>query len=186
MNDIDKELENLIQDISKFHIPRWEELPDIELYMDQVLTFIEKHINMFAENSNKSIITSSMVNNYVKLKLIPKPNKKLYNKVHLAYLIAISILKQVLTIEEIRDGIIFQAENHGEKGAYNLFCEEQEKALEFIANQINPLSPSTVFDEKINLNHLAIKMSTLAFASKMIAEKAVKLQKINIGGYKNE
>ena len=129
MNNIHKGLTELIDDISKFHIPRWEELPDIELYMDQVLTFIEKNIRIFSKDSNKKVITPSMVNNYVKLKLIPKPIKKRYNKVHLAYLIAISILKQVMTIEEIRDGIIFQAIINGKKGAYNLFCDEQEKAL---------------------------------------------------------
>ena len=91
-----------------------------------------------------------MVNNYVKLRLIPKPIKKRYNKVHLAYLIAISILKQVMTIEEIRDGIIFQAKINGKKGAYNLFCEEQERALKSIVNQINPRSPNTTLDTKVN------------------------------------
>lgn len=186
MNNIDEELKNLIEDMLMFHIPRWEELPDIELYMDQVITFIEKNIYVLFENSNKKIITPAMVNNYVKLKLIPKSNKKLYNKVHLAYLIAISILKQVLTIEEIRNGIIFQARTDGEKDAYNLFCNEQENALKFIASQINPTSTITLLDKKIDLDVLVVKMSTLAFASKIIAEKTIKIQKINIGGFQNE
>lgn len=182
MDNIEKELIKLIEDISKYHIPRWEELPDIELYMDQVITFIEKNIRIFSDESSEKVITPSMVNNYVKLRLIPKPIKKRYNKVHLAYLIAISILKQVMTIEEIRDGIIFQAKINGKKGAYNLFCEEQERALKSIVNQINPRSPNTTLDTKVNPDSLAVKMSTLAFASKIIAEKAVELQKNYIDG----
>ena len=186
MDDIKKELVKLSKDISKFHIPRWEELPDIELYMDQVITFIEKNICISLNESNKKVITPSMVNNYVKLKLIPKPIKKRYNKVHLAYLIAISILKQIVTIEEIRDGIIFQAKINGKKSAYNLFCEEQEKALKFIMNQVHSEPENIVLDTNINPENLAVKMSTLAFASKFITEKIVELQKTYIGGSKNE
>lgn len=176
MNDIQKELKKMCDDISKYHIPRWEELPDMQLYMDQVITFIEKSVRIFS-NSDKKVITPSMVNNYVKLKLIPKPIKKRYSKVHLAYLIAISILKQVVTIEEVRDGILFQAKINGKKGAYNLFCEEQEKALKSIINQINSGTQSTISDEKINIKNITVKMATRAFASKIIAEKTVKLQK---------
>ena len=186
MMDIQKELIKWNEDISKYHIPRWEELPDIELYMDQVISFIEKNIRIFSDEPNKKIITPSMVNNYVKLKLIPKPVKKRYNKVHLAYLIAISILKQVVTIEEVRDGIIFQARINGKKGAYNLFCEEQEKAFKYIISQINSESKCIPLDTDINFENLAVKTATMAFASKTIAEKTVGLEKKYIGGFKNE
>lgn len=177
MREIERELIKWNEEISKYHIPRWEELPDIELYMDQVITFIEKHINIFSDDPNKKVITPSMVNNYVKLKLIPKPVKKRYNKVHLAYLIAISFLKQIVTIEKIRDGIIFQAKINGKKGAYNLFCEEQEKALKAIMTQISTETHCSIFDSKISPENLAVKTATLALASKIIAEKTVELQK---------
>ncbi len=177
MEEIEKEIIKWNEDISKYHIPRWEELPDIDLYMDQVVTFIEKHICVFPDEPSKKIITPSMVNNYVKLKLIPKPIKKRYNKVHLAYLIAISFLKQIVTIEKIRDGIMFQAEINGKKDAYNLFCEEQEKALKSIMTQISTETNCSVLDSKINPENLAVKTATLAFASKIIAEKTVELQK---------
>ncbi|NMA83771.1 MAG: DUF1836 domain-containing protein, partial [Epulopiscium sp.] len=176
MKNIEKELLQLSKDISKYHIPRWQELPDIDLYMDQVISFIEHSIGKFSNNATEKIITPSMINNYVKLNLIPKPIKKRYNKGHLAYLIAISILKQVLTIQEVRDGILFQAKINGGKDAYNLFCDEQEKALASIINQIN-LGDQALDVEKITTDNLAIKMSTMAFASKMIAEKTIELQK---------
>lgn len=177
MNIIQEELSKFTQFILEFHIPRWEELPDIELYMDQVVTFIEKNISIFSISTNEKIITPSMVNNYVKLNLIPKPIKKKYNKTHLAYLIAISILKHVFTIQEIRDGINFQANLDGEKLAYNSFCEEQEEALKYLVNQISAKDEYPLPKLGINTNNIAIKMGTLSFASKIIAEKIIGLQK---------
>lgn len=177
MNNMQKELKKWKEDVSRFHLPRWEELPDLELYRDQVIYYIEKNVRIFTDNSEEKILTPSMINNYVKLKLIPKPRKKRYNKVHLAYLIAICILKQVVTIEEIRDGIIFQAQINGRKNAYNFFCEEQEKALKSIMNQIISGSNKTIPDTEINTENLTVKMATIAYASKTIAEKTVKLQK---------
>ena len=92
------------------HLPRWEELPDFDLYMDQVISLIERYLNIL-DDGKERIITSAMINNYVKLKLIPKPIKKKYNKEHIAFLIAITLLKQILTISEVRDSIAYQARN---------------------------------------------------------------------------
>lgn len=184
MNEIQEEMKKFNEDILNFHIPRWEELPDIELYMDQVVTFIEKGFSLFSASTNEKIITPSMINNYVKLNLIPKPVKKRYNKIHLAYLIAISILKHVFTIQKIRDGIHFQAELKGEKIAYNTFCEEQEVAFKNLINQINlgneVLAPAAI---NFNTDNIVIKMATLAFASKVVAERIIGLKK-NHNDYK--
>ena len=177
MNTIQDQLITFSQNISEFHIPRWEELPDIELYMDQVITFIENNLFILPVRANEKIITSSMINNYVKLNLIPKPIKKRYNKIHLAYLIAISILKQVFTIQEVHDGIRFQAELDGEKIAYNSFCEAQEQTLKLLATHINMEVEYLIPTTSTNPNNLAIKMATLAFASKIIGEKVIGLQK---------
>ncbi len=177
MDSTQKKLLEWNEDVLNYHLPRWEELPDLELYRDQVIYYIEQNVQIFSDDPEEKILTPSMINNYVKLKLIPKPVKKRYNKVHLAYLIAICILKQVVTIEEIRDGIIFQAQINGRKNAYNLFCEEQEKALKSIMNQIISGNEETISDTYIHIENLTVKMATMAFASKTIAEKTVKLQK---------
>ena len=78
------------------------------------------------------IITNSMINNYVKMGMIPKPVKKRYNRVHIAYLLAITLIKQVLTISQVKDGIDYQIAQLGPKGAFNMFCDEQENALRMI------------------------------------------------------
>lgn len=186
-----KELIQWSNDLLNYHIPRWDELPDLELYMDQVITFIESNISISFNESSEKIITPAMVNNYVKLKLIPKPIKKRYNKTHLAYLIAISILKQVFTIQQIKDGILFQSMINGEKQAYNSFCQEQELALQTIVNESN-INNSPAINGDITFENLTLKMATLAFASKIFAQKSIELQKdlnmeeLNIKGGQNE
>ena len=75
-----------------------------------------------------------MVNNYVKHGLIPAPVKALQSKAF-SVLIAITLLKQVLTLPEIKQGILFQGATVGIREAYNLFCQEQERAIYVIAAQ---------------------------------------------------
>ena len=132
MNNYQNQMLEWCQQLNDYHLPRWEELPDIDLYMDQVVTLIEKHVLILSPPVDK-LLTSAMINNYVKLGLMPKPDKKRYNRTHLAYLIVITLLKQVLTIGEVKDGILLQSRINGTHGAYNLFCQELEHALKRVA-----------------------------------------------------
>ena len=91
MSNTSEDIQKWCQALESYHLPRWDELPDMELYMDQVVTLIEKHIRFLANNDDK-LITSAMINNYVKLGLMPKPEKKRYERTHLAYLIVITLL----------------------------------------------------------------------------------------------
>ncbi|WP_232696836.1 DUF1836 domain-containing protein [Brevibacillus daliensis] len=176
MKDVESELIKWSEQLAGYHLPRWQELPDIDLYMDQVVTLIEKYLKLLSNDDSK-IITPAMINNYVKLGLIPPPIKKRYTRTHIAYLIAISILKQVLTIAEVRNGIIFQSKVNGTKEAFNLFCEEQEKALQAISAHMGSNKITPILHEKITTENLALRMATLAFASKIIAEKTIQIQK---------
>ncbi|MFI3284706.1 MAG: DUF1836 domain-containing protein [Erysipelotrichaceae bacterium] len=162
--------------MGKLHFPRWEELPDLDLYMDQVIVLIERYLGFMKLDENDYIVTNTMINNYVKLNLLPKPKKKRYSKQHLAYLIAILSLKQVLSIQEIIDGIKYQAGFSGTRTAYNYFCDQQELAIHDV------LCILGVKDGNINLEHIndesevAIKLATRACASKIIATHRLHLQ----------
>ena len=81
--------------------PAWEELPGIPLYMDQVILYLGESLELF-QREGSSLLTSSMINNYVKTGLIPHPEKKKYTKEHLAGLMAVCMLKQVLPIQDIK------------------------------------------------------------------------------------
>lgn len=167
-----------------FHLPRWEELPNFDLYMDQVITLIEGYLYILSDGK-ESVLTSAMINNYVKLKLIPKAEKKRYNRQHMAYLIAITILKQVLTITEVKEGIEYQANISGLKEAYNQFCDELEISLQAVANQLKN-GESTLELNGITLRNTAVKMASVSFSCKLVAEKIVYLQKEENKGLEKE
>lgn len=160
------------------HLPRWEELPDFDLYMDQVISLIERYLNIL-DDGKERIITSAMINNYVKLKLIPKPVKKKYNKEHIAFLIAITLLKQILTISEVRDGIAYQARISGTHNAYNLYCEEQEQAFQSCAIQILKDASLPMITD-IPHDCMVVKMAAQALAQKLVAQNIVYLQRKEI------
>lgn len=157
-----------------FHLPRWEELPDFDLYMDQVITLIEGYLYILSEGK-ENVLTSAMINNYVKLKLVPKAEKKRYNRMHMAYLIAITVLKQVLTITKVKEGIEYQANISGLRQAYNMFCEELEISLKAVANQLKNGEGILQLDG-MTLRNTAMKMLTISFSCKLVAEKMVRLQ----------
>ncbi|SEK81478.1 protein of unknown function [Carnobacterium iners] len=181
MNDLERELFDWTKEIAEFHFPRWEELPDFDLYMDQVLNLIDNYLYVLKEDKQSKIITASMVNNYVKLDLIPAPVKKRYNKKHLAYLIAISVLKQVLTISEVKEGILYQASVSGIREAYDLFCTEQEDALSAIAShiEIDKNQPLPLLPNNTEIEILVVRTSCIAVASKITTQKVLALVKKN-------
>lgn len=81
-------------------LPRWEELPDLALYMDQVLALMERYLGDVPGQDGRSL-TAAMVNNYVKQGAIPAPERKKYSRRHLVHLIVICVLKPVLPIPAI-------------------------------------------------------------------------------------
>lgn len=170
-----EQLKDFAQHLRNYHLPRWDELPDFDLYMDQVIALIERYLNIL-EDGRETIITNAMVNNYVKLKLIPKPIKKKYNKEHIAFLIAITLLKQILTISEVRDGIAYQAQISGTHNAYDLYCEEQERAFAFCAVQIMK-DEKLAEHEDMSYDSMVVKMAARSLAQKLVAQKIVYIQR---------
>lgn len=83
-------------------LPAWDELPTLELYMDQVVIVLNDYLGMYAAGEDKTV-TQAMINNYVKQKLIPPPVKKKYSRVHLALLMIICTLKQTLNISVVKE-----------------------------------------------------------------------------------
>ena len=83
-------------------LPAWGELPDLELYMDQVLSLMGRYLGDYPGFDRKGL-TASMVNNYVKMGVAPPPVKKRYGRVHLARLLMICVLKASLPIAAVRE-----------------------------------------------------------------------------------
>lgn len=110
-------------------LPRWDELPDLELYMDQVLSLTERYLRGGSGAEDRGL-TASMVNNYVKMGVMPPPVRKRYTRAHLADLLMICLLKVSLPIASVKDLLSARREALGEEGAYDAFCAmvEEENA----------------------------------------------------------
>ena len=115
--------------VTKIHIPRWNELPEIDLYLDQVVNYLEKYLEKYNVNKDDKIITKTMINNYVKQGIMPAPEKKKYSKEHIAYLIVICILKQVYSISDIGKLISLTIQYFELSKAYNRFCANLEVSV---------------------------------------------------------
>lgn len=117
-------------------IPYWHELPDLDLYLDQVLLYVNQTTNSSELLEQKSL-TASMINNYVKHKQIEKPIKKKYQKQQVARLIALTILKNVFSIQEISHTLQLLLQTNSSETLYNHFVdcmrnEENEKTPDII------------------------------------------------------
>jgi len=121
-------------------IPRWEQLPGIALYMDQVLLVLGGMLEPFAADGTP-MVTATMINNYVKMKLTPPPEKKKYTKSHLACFLMICLLKKVLSMTEIDTLKTRLFDRYPPEEGYDLFCRELELRVENLDGADSPDCP---------------------------------------------
>jgi len=102
--DISKEeyISSLIDNLKKVRYIMPDDIPNIDLYMDQVTTFMDKHLKSSKRYSDDKLLTKTMINNYTKNELLPPPNKKKYTKEHMLLLIFIYYFKNILSISDIQ------------------------------------------------------------------------------------
>ena len=164
---MDKENARMIMEIAeglaKIHLPRWNELPDLEIYMDQVLSLISRYFADYPGFDSKGL-TASMVNNYVKLGIIPPPMKKKYHRMHLAYLIIICVLKTVLPISLV-SGMISDKTESGcsYEELYNMFCDLFESS---VSSAAAPFSQSS---DPVSSTDAAFRAALNAHAEQTLA-----------------
>lgn len=152
--------------ITNFHMPRWSELPKFDLYLDQTVNILEKYLKNCIGNKEETIITKTMINNYVKQGLIKPPKKKKYNRIHIATLLVICILKQIYSINDISELITLATKTARINTAYNQFCEALEKAILYTFEGVEYTLPeNSIFEQSL------LKSAAQSFASKLYVEK---------------
>lgn len=103
MNKDNQEFVNsLLQRLAKLNYIKPGDLPNIDLYMDQVTTFMDEHLSDVKRYEDDKILTKTMINNYTKNDLLPPPVKKKYSKEHIYVLTFIYYLKNILSISDIQ------------------------------------------------------------------------------------
>ena len=144
-------MEQICGEVMAFKMPRYEQLPRISLYLDQVIEEVVFILSPILGDNSEKWITHTMVGNYVKQGLIPRPMGKKYAKEHIAYLIYISIAKQVLSMGEIHNLLEIQRKAYPIETAYNYLCNEFENALQDIFRR-KDLCPPTYETKDLEAN----------------------------------
>jgi hypothetical protein len=164
--------------LDSYYLPAWDELPDISLYMDQVIFLMNKYLNLFSLFENKEIITPSMINNYVKLGIIPPPNKKRYSRVHIAYLVTVCSLKQTLSMYTIQRIIPINLAESEVKRLYNSFVKNQQSAIHKVTDQVSAIWENMLISKGANPNSLdnfAMQVAVSANIFKLLTERLAAL-----------
>ena len=123
MDETMNKLSQWEKEVGEYEALEWERMPEIYLYMDQVLTFMDKQLDLFKREGKDGLLTSSMINNYVKDGVLPRPEQKKYAKEHLALLTMICVLKPVLSIPDISTLLQLLLKEAPEKDVYLHFCK---------------------------------------------------------------
>lgn len=117
--------EELAREAAAFHCPRYNELPAVGLYLEQVLETVNGSLAYLQHDP----LTKPMISNYIKNGCMSSPEKKRYSREHLCYMMVIEILKPVFTLQQIARILEIQRETYPIDVAYNFFATEFENAL---------------------------------------------------------
>lgn len=146
----------------------WDQLPDFALYMDQVLSYMDRQVIRFDEDDG---LTAAMVNNYTKTGLVPRADGKKYSREHLAYLTAICVLKRVMSTRDM--DLLIREELHGDRpveDGYAAFCGSLDKALNIAADEMSNCAIG-----EGGLADAAIHFALMSYAAGVVSRRYVTL-----------
>ncbi len=160
-----------------FRLPRYHEIPNVGLYLEQTARYIAECFEPLLDG----VITTSMISNYVKRGLVSNPVKKQYSREQIAYLIYITTVKTVLSMEDIRLMLQIQKETYETQVAYDYFCTAMEEMLSCISQnrQIPDVSAGAESAEKTMLRNTVVAVAHTICLRKQFALLQQKEQEKN-------
>ncbi len=156
--------EQLIESLTKIAPASYESLPDIELYMDQVLEYLSRKPVSLRQDDK---LTAAMVNNYTKDGLLPRANGKRYSQEHLAHLILISRLKQVLSVKDTGTLLRANKQTGADQDVYTEFCTMVRHVTEALTASLS--------SAQCDIAHLAMQLAVESYLSKVACEYLIDL-----------
>ena len=160
-----EEISAFRQQLESLRPADWEMLPDFPLYMDQVLSYMERQTIRLDESD---ALTASMVNNYTKNALVPRAEGKKYNREHLAYLTFICILKQVMSSRDM--DLLIRRELDGDRpveDGYRAFLGSLDGALSSTAKELER------YENTDKLADAAVHFGLLSYAAGLVSRRYV-------------
>ena len=159
------DINTLRDDIDSWEPVKWEGLPDIDLYMDQVVTYLRRQLALFQDDSEASLVTRSIINNYVKDGIVPRPVNKRYAREQLSALMMACVLKRVLPMQQVK-----QLLRPGDQESYAAFSLGLKKALSREAEALERM-------EGESLQDLAMDYALRAAANCLMADRLLNMAK---------
>lgn len=136
-------LSSILSSISRIDYVRPDSIPNIELYMDQVTTFMEKELSSTKRFPEDKILTKTMINNYAKNNLLPPPVKKKYSREHILILIFIYYFKNILSIKDIETLLAPITEKYFNKdegfdltSIYEEICQTEKSRIDSLQKEV--------------------------------------------------
>lgn len=156
----------------------WSDLPDLALYMDQIIAYMPKQLIQFDGTSG---LTSAMVNNYIKEGLVPRAEGKRYGPEHISFLTAVCVMKHVLSVKEM--SALISAGTASDKTTdelYAYFCRALDDALKDTATHINP------DDEIADLPRLGLMLALRSYSYQLACNRVLAILAPNEEGEKKK
>ena len=168
--------------LDKGIFPSWDELPEIDLYMDQVIEIVNKYlanIELFYGKGNE--ITRPMINNYVKLNIMPAPIKKKYSRLHLVYIVVICTLKQSLNMNTIQKLLPTDISEEEVKCIYSSFVKNQKTSFSFVSDQADKIANPILTTENADPHRINDLIMQIAFSANIYKCLIEKITEFNEG-----
>lgn len=166
--------------LNNYKLPAWKELPDIGLYMDQVIALLGQYLDFIPlEDSKDKPVTPTTINNYVRLKVMPAPEKRKYYRVHIAFLLMIFTLKQGISINGLQQLLPSTADEEEIRTFYTSYVERLQEVGNFYTAQTRAavqdiLDPKT--SDEGTIENVIIQSILQSGFSRILAEKLLHLQ----------
>ena len=164
--------------LDSYRLPEWNDLPHIDLYLDQVIALVNQYLGFFVyDPTEEKLLTPSMVNNYVKLRLIPAPVRKKYARKHIALLLMICTFKQSLSMAAMAEMLPLDDEEliHQE---YVRFTASYLRISRYVVQQAKA-SAAPIYDETSNtgteVSDLVVGSAIAASFARLLAGKLIAL-----------
>ncbi len=170
--------------IKNFMLPDWNTIPDIGLYMEQVIVLLGQYLELISafedkkDSEDSKVITSAAINNYVRLKIMPAPVKKKYYRVHIAYLIMIFTLKQSISINVLKEIVPANLPDGDVERIYTDYCATYHKVSLFYVDTVRRHAGDileNVADDNF-IERFVINEALTAGFSRILTEKIVSLK----------
>ena len=160
--------------LERYRLPDWEEIPDFGLYMEQVVQLLRQYLSYLPPELKQSqTITAAAINNYVRTKLLPEPQKKRYYRIHIAYLIMICTLKQSLRLSMLQTLLPGDLPEEKVRRTYNAYVQRHRLCAQYFIDQVK-MSAAAMLDHEF-VTELAVQDTAELIASSAILSSLAKL-----------